>query len=284
MTNHRSILLIPDSEARQAAGGRWPQLRARCCCCRACSRFRAACFVGESRRKKFFASPEAASDGSIDAPEVDDSQAWSILGSSVGKHRRFPNVYRNKTPDFLAHYEQMGACRQANSTECCTWAPITGPSPYCGGTASHQWYFELRRRQADVSSARIGRDELVPSRTYSPVDAPAGILRARRQRVADRCAARILEQTGQPAPGRSPKASKYYEADRFLRNQRREMSERASPSWLLLSNGSKGRAATRDPAERSCIPPDGKVTGFAFIAYPAEAVGNFGRDFPGWDQ
>jgi hypothetical protein len=279
MTNHRSILLIPDSELAAVEMAKMIR-KLRLAVAVVFVLVFALPALSQEAGEKTFASPEAASKALYDAAKVDDSQAVvAILGPSSESiiHSGDPVQDKKTLADFLARYEQMSRVgRQTNGTRVLYLGADNWPFPIpLKQTASHQWYFDSAAGKQEILFRRIGRNELAAIRVLNAlVDAQQEYFQGTHDGVTNQYAARILSTRGKQdglywKVAEGEPQSPIGPIVAYATNEGYGKSDKPEPFHGYFYRPLKGQGANVTGGEK-LYSADGKVTGFAFIAYPAE--------------
>ena len=280
MTNHRSILLIPDSElAAVEIAKMFRKLRLAVVAVIFVLAF-ALPALSQQTGGKTFASPEGASKALYEAAKADDSQAViAILGASSESiiHSGDPVQDKKTLADFLARYEQMNRVgKQTDGTRVLYLGADNWPFPIpLKQTAAHQWYFDSAAGKQEILFRRIGKNELAAIRVLNAlVDGQQEYYQGTHDGVSNQYAARILSTQGKQdglywKVAEGEPQSPIGPVVAYATNEGYGKSDKPEPFHGYFYRTLKSQGANAPGGAKPYL-VEGKVAGFAFIAYPAE--------------
>ncbi len=236
--------------------------------------------LSQEAGQKTFASPQDASKALYAAAKADDSQAIvAVLGASSESviHSGDPVQDKKTLADFLARYEQMSRVgRQANGTRVLYLGADNWPFPIpLKQTAGKQWYFDSVAGKQEILFRRIGRNELAALRVLNAlVDAQHDYYQGTHDGVTNQYAARILSTEGKQdglywKTAEGEPQSPIGPIVAYATNEGYGKSNESGPFHGYFYRTLKAQGANA-PGGAKSYAADGKITGFAFIAYPAE--------------
>jgi len=280
MTNNRLILLISDSEfAGVEISNMVRKLRFA-----AVSLLMVAALalygVSQEAGEKTFASPQDASKALYEAAKADDSPAVvAILGASSQSiiNSGDPVQDKKNLTDFLARYEQMNRIgKQTDGSRVMYLGADNWPFPIpLKQTASHQWYFNTAAGKQEILFRRIGKNELAALRVLNAlVAAQQEYYSGAHDGVANQYAARIISTPGKQdglywKVAEGEPQSPIGPIVAYATNEGYGKSDKPEPFHGYFYRPLQGQGANVTGGAKPYA-ADGKVTGFAFIAYPAE--------------
>lgn len=227
--------------------------------------------------QKMFGSPQDASMALYGAAKADDTQAVvAILGASSESviHSGDPVQDKKNLADFLARYEQMNRVgKQTDGSRVLYLGADNWPFPIPLEQKGGKWYFDTAAGKKEILFRRIGRNELAAIRVLNAlVDAQQEYYPGTHDGATNQYATRILSSEGKQdglywktAAGepQSPIGPVIAYATK------EGYSDKTEPFHGYFYRPLKGQGANA-PGGAKSYAADGKTTGFAFIAYPAE--------------
>jgi len=230
--------------------------------------------------EKTFATPHDASKALYEAAKAGDTQAVvAILGaSSEGViHSGDPVQDKKNLTDFLARYEQMSRVgKQTDGSRVLYLGADNWPFPVpLKQTASHQWYFDTVAGKQEILFRRIGRNEMAAIRVLNAlVDAQNEYFTGTHDGATNQYAARIISTPGKQdglywKVAEGEPQSPIGPVVAYATNEGYGKSDKPEPFHGYFYRPLKGQGANAAGGAKS-YDVNGKVTGFAFIAYPAE--------------
>jgi hypothetical protein len=236
--------------------------------------------LAQEAGEKAFATPQDASKALYEAAKADDAKAVvAILGASSESviHSGDPVQDKKNLTDFLARYEQMSRVgKQTDGSRVLYLGADNWPFPVpLKQTASHQWYFDSVAGKKEVLFRRIGKNELAAIRVLNAlVDAQQEYYQGTHDGVTNQYAARIISTQGKQdglywKTAEGEPQSPIGPIVAYATNEGYGKSDQPEPFHGYFYRPLKGQGANA-PGGAKTYAADGKVTGFAFIAYPAE--------------
>ena len=230
--------------------------------------------------QKTFATPQDASKALYAAAKADDTQAVvAILGASSESviHSGDPVQDKKNLADFLARYEQMNRTgRQTNGSRVLYLGADNWPFPIpLKQNAGKQWYFDSAAGKQEILFRRIGRNELAAIRVLNAlVDAQQEYYQGTHDGVTNQYAARIMSTPGKQdglywKVAEGEPQSPIGPIVAYATNEGYGKTDKPAPFHGYFYKPLTGQGANA-PGGAKSYAVDGKVDGFAFIAYPAE--------------
>ncbi len=235
--------------------------------------------LSQEAGQKTFATPQDAAKALYAAAKADDSQALiAVLGaSSQGViHSGDPVQDKKGLTDFLARYEQM--CRvgkQADGSRVLYLGAGNWPFPIPLKQKAGKWYFDTAAGKKEILYRRIGRNELAALRVLNAlVDAQHEYYNGTHDGVTNQYAARIISTSGKQdglywKTAEGEPQSPIGPIVAYATNEGYGKENKGGPFHGYFYRTLKGQGANA-PGGAKSYDLDGKITGFAFIAYPAE--------------
>jgi hypothetical protein len=236
--------------------------------------------LSQEAGEKTFATPQDASKALYEAAKADDTQAViAVLGASSEKVIHSGDAVQDKKTlaDFLARYEQMSRVgKQTDGSRVLYLGADNWPFPIpLKQTASHQWYFDTAAGKQEILFRRIGRNELAAIRVLNAlVDAQHDYYGGTRDGVTNQYVARILSSEGKQdglywKTAEGEPQSPIGPIVAYATNEGYGKQDKGGPFHGYFYRTLQGQGANA-PGGAKSYAADGKITGFAFIAYPAE--------------
>jgi hypothetical protein len=229
--------------------------------------------------QKTFASPEAAAKALYEAAQADDQTSIiAVLGPSAEGiiHSGDPVQDKKNREDFLARYAQMNRTgKQTDGSRVLYMGADNWPFPIPLMSKGGQWYFDTVAGKQEILFRRIGKNELAALRVlHAMVGAQGQYYDGTHDGATHQYAARIISTSGkqdglywkaaegQPESPIGPLVA-------YATNEGYGKSDKLAPFHGYFYKPLPGQGANVSGGAKPYA-ADGKVTGFAFIAYPAE--------------
>ena len=236
--------------------------------------------LAQEAGEKTFATPQDASKALYEAAKAGDTQAvLAILGASSESiiHSGDPVQDKKNLADFLARYEQMSRIgRQTDGSRVLYLGADNWPFPIpLKRAASKQWYFDSVAGKKEILYRRIGKNELAAIRVLNAlVDAQQEYYQGTHDGVTNQYAARIMSTQGKQdglywKVAEGEPQSPIGPIVAYATNEGYGKSDKPEPFHGYFYRTLKGQGANA-PGGAKSYAVDGKVDGFAFIAYPAD--------------
>lgn len=230
--------------------------------------------------EKTFATPQDASKALYEAAKADDAKAVvAVLGASSESviHSGDPVQDKKNLTDFLRRYEQMNRTgKQTNGSRVLYLGADNWPFPIpLKQNASKKWYFDSAVGKQEILFRRIGRNELAALRVLNAlVDAQQEYYQGTHDGATQQYAARIMSTQGKQdglywKVAEGEPQSPIGPIVAYATNEGYGKTEKPAPFHGYFYKPLKGQGANVTGGAKSYA-ADGKVEGFAFIAYPAE--------------
>ncbi len=227
--------------------------------------------------QKMFGSPQDASMSLYAAAKADDTQAViAILGASSESviHSGDPVQDKKNLADFLARYEQMNRIgKQTDGSRVLYLGADNWPFPIPLEQKGGEWYFNTAAGKKEILFRRIGRNELAAIRVLNAlVDAQKEYYQGTHDGATNQYAARILSSEGKQDGlyWKTAEGEPQSPIGPVIAYATKEgYSNKTAPFHGYFYRPLKGQGANVHGGAKS-YSTDGKITGFAFIAYPAE--------------
>lgn len=239
------------------------------------------CFVvpalAQESGQKTFSSPEEAAKALYQAAKADDAQAvLAILGPSAESLIHSGDAVQDKNAHdlFIQRCEQMNRIgKQADGSRVLYVGADNWPFPIPLVNKAGQWYFDTAAGKQEVLFRRIGKNELAALRVLQVLfDAQGQYFDGTHDGVTKQYATRIISTPGkqdglfwQAAEGQpeSPIGPLIAYANK------EGYTKKAEPFHGYFYRPLTGQGTNVAGGAKPYL-AEGKVTGFAFIAYPAE--------------
>ncbi|MFZ0704707.1 MAG: DUF2950 domain-containing protein [Candidatus Korobacteraceae bacterium] len=236
--------------------------------------------LAQGAGEKTFATPQDASKALYEAAKAGDTQAVvAVLGPASESIIHSGDTVQDKKnlTAFLARYEQMSRVgRQTDGSRVLYLGADNWPFPIpLKQTASHKWYFDSAVGKQEILFRRIGKNELAAIRVLNAlVDAQREYYDGTHDGATHQYAARIMSTPdkqdglywkvaeGEPQSPIGPVVA-------YATNEGYGKENEGGPFHGYFYRTLKGQGANA-PGGAKLYAADGKITGFAFIAYPAE--------------
>ncbi len=236
--------------------------------------------LSQEAGQKTFATPQDAAKALYAAAKAGDTQTViAVLGSSSEGVIHSGDAVQDKKnlDDFLARYEQMNrVSKQTDGSRVLYLGADNWPFPIpLKQTAAHQWYFDSAAGKQEILFRRIGRNELAAIRVLNAlVDAQDEYYKGTHDGATHQYAARIMSSEGKQdglywKAGEGEPESPIGPVVAYATNEGYAKKDESGPFHGYFYRTLKGQGANVQGGAKSYA-ADGKVTGFAFIAYPAE--------------
>ena len=227
--------------------------------------------------EKTFASPQDAAKALYEAAKADDVQSLlAVLGpSSESVIHSGDAVQDNKTrEDFVSRYDQMNRIgKQSDGSRILYLGADNWPFPIPLKEKAGKWYFDSAAGKQEILFRRIGRNELAAIRVLNAlVDAQDEYYDGTHDGATHQYASRILSTSGKQdglywKTAEGEPQSPIGPVVAFATKE--GYSNKTEPFRGYFYRPLKGQGANA-PGGAKAYDVDGKITGFAFIAYPAE--------------